>query len=258
MEDAGAPVIDGLGIAVHLVDMLPTIPIHMAFHSSTPGLTSFMPEVYAAQPCFRTDVLDLTHMPAPQSDQKVLDVLREEIIKNMGGASNMAKAVEPVACFSMAPFSTTSGKAGEVGIVDGPPIAHAHHAHHILWASVAGPSLSLHGIILKVYNPVHLPLAPVPDLRVCQEPVVQAHHYQDPVLDLMPAPESVQKVAVLVHQFALALHPLILYCCRAMMMIPPQLEKRMQVTQMMRRLCHKVLCHCPISLPLTVRMLTRP
>ena len=39
MEDAGKPMADGLGITMHLVDMLPTIPIHLAFHSSTPGLT---------------------------------------------------------------------------------------------------------------------------------------------------------------------------------------------------------------------------
>ena len=47
MEDAGKPVADGLGIAMHLVDMLPTIMIHLAFHSSTSGLTGFVPEIYA-------------------------------------------------------------------------------------------------------------------------------------------------------------------------------------------------------------------
>ena len=41
------PLADGLGIAMRLVDMLPTILIHLAFHSSTPGLTRFVPEVYA-------------------------------------------------------------------------------------------------------------------------------------------------------------------------------------------------------------------
>ena len=61
MEDAGKPTVCGLGIAVHLVDMLPTIPIHLIFHSSTPGLTGFVPEVYAAQVWFKMDILDLTH-----------------------------------------------------------------------------------------------------------------------------------------------------------------------------------------------------
>ena len=42
------------------------------------------------------------------------------------------------------------------------------------------------------------------------------------------------------------------------MKIPLQVEKRMQVTQMMRRLYHKVLCHCSTSWPPTMRTLTRP
>ena len=41
MEDAGTPTSEGLRIAMYLVDMLPTILIHLAFHSSTPGLTGF-------------------------------------------------------------------------------------------------------------------------------------------------------------------------------------------------------------------------
>ena len=132
MEDAGEPVSSGLGIAVHLVDMLPIIPIHLAFHPSTLGLTSFVPEVYAAWPWFKTDVLDLTHTPPLQSDRKVLDVLCEEIIKNMGGASKTAKVVEPAACFSMAPMSTIGGKAGKVSTSDGPAkdprVSHTPHS----------------------------------------------------------------------------------------------------------------------------------
>ena len=41
MKDAGTPVSDGLGITVCLVDMLPTIPIHLAFQSAMPMLTRF-------------------------------------------------------------------------------------------------------------------------------------------------------------------------------------------------------------------------
>ena len=70
MEDAGKPAADGLGITVCLVSMLPTILIHLAFHLSTPGLTRFMPEVYAAQPKFRMDALDFSHVPPLQSDWK--------------------------------------------------------------------------------------------------------------------------------------------------------------------------------------------
>ena len=116
MEDAGKPMANGLAIAMCLVDML----IHLAFHPSTPGLTGFVPEVYAAWPRSRMDVLDFSHMPPLQSDQKVLDILHEEIIKNMGGASKMAKAVQPAVCFAVVDLSTIGAKAYEVGAGDGP------------------------------------------------------------------------------------------------------------------------------------------
>ena len=136
MEDAGAPTGDGLRITVCLVDKLPTILIHLAFNSSTPGLTSFIPEVYAAQPWFRMDILDLSHMPPPQRDHKASDVLCKEIIKNMGGASKMAKAVEPAMCFTMAPLSIIGGKACKVGAGDGPT--------NSPWASHVSCSLGQH------------------------------------------------------------------------------------------------------------------
>ena len=37
----------------------------------------------------------------------------------------------------------------------------------------------------------------------------------------------------------------------------PQLEKRMHLTWMTKKFCHKVLCHCPIFLPPMMRMLAR-
>ena len=64
--------------------------------------------------------MDLTHMPPLQSNQKALDVLCEEIIKNIDGTSKAAKAVELTACFSMPSLSTFGEKAGEVGAGDGP------------------------------------------------------------------------------------------------------------------------------------------
>ena len=106
MEDTSKPAANGLGIIMHLVDMLPTIPIHLAFHSSTPGLTRFTPEVYAAWPKFRTDALDFSHVPPLQSNQKVLDVLCEEIFNNMCGTPKTTKAVEPTWCLAMADVST--------------------------------------------------------------------------------------------------------------------------------------------------------
>ena len=63
MEDARKPVADGLGIAMHLVDMLLTIPLHLTFQSAVPELTRFAPEVYAAQSKSRTDILNFSHAP---------------------------------------------------------------------------------------------------------------------------------------------------------------------------------------------------
>ena len=120
MEDAGAPVSKGLGIIVYLVDMLPTIPIHLAFYTSTLSLTSFVLEVYAGQPWLRTNVMDLTHMPPLQSDWNALDVLCEEIMNNLTGTSKTAKVAKPMACFSMASLSFVGEKADEVGTSDGP------------------------------------------------------------------------------------------------------------------------------------------
>ena len=101
MEDAGKPMADGLGITMHLVDMLPTILLHLAFQSATPGLTRFTPEVYAAQPKSRMDILDFSHVPPPQSDWKVLDVLCEEIVKNVCGTTEKEKAIQPTWLMSM-------------------------------------------------------------------------------------------------------------------------------------------------------------
>ena len=97
-----------------------TILIHLAFHSSTPGLTRFALEVYAAQPKFRTDVLDFSHMPPPQSDWKALDILREEIVNNMSGAPEKSKVVEPTWCMGVSNVSTIGVKACKVGAGDGP------------------------------------------------------------------------------------------------------------------------------------------
>ena len=63
MEDAGKSVVDSLGIALHLVDMLPTIPLQLAFNTATAGLIGCTPEVYAARPKMRTDGLDFSHAP---------------------------------------------------------------------------------------------------------------------------------------------------------------------------------------------------
>ena len=132
MEDTGIPMIDGLGIAVHLVELLFTIPIHLAFHSATPMLTSFMLEVYASQPWLRMNMMDVMHTPPPpHSNQMAMDVLHEVIINNLGGASKAAKVVQPTACFSMPSLDSFGGQAGEVSTSDGTAKSpHASHTPH--------------------------------------------------------------------------------------------------------------------------------
>ena len=145
MEDAGKPMAGGLGIAMHLVDMLPTIPLHLSFQSAVPGLTGFTPEVYAAWPKSRMDILDFSHVPPPQSNQKAMHVLCEEIVKNACGTTDKVKAIQPRWLLSMANVSTIGVKAAEVGAGDGPsssprtchspvpcasrsPVVHASHS----------------------------------------------------------------------------------------------------------------------------------
>ena len=67
MENAGKSMVDSLGITLRLVDMLPTIPLQLAFNTATAGLPGCAPEVYAVWPT-GTDGLDFSHAPPPGSD----------------------------------------------------------------------------------------------------------------------------------------------------------------------------------------------
>ena len=51
MESAGKSAADGLGVALHLVDMLPTIPLQLTFNTVTAGLLGHTPKAltYASQ-----------------------------------------------------------------------------------------------------------------------------------------------------------------------------------------------------------------
>ena len=51
MESAGKSAVDGLGVALHLVDMLPTIPLQLTFNTVTAGLLGHTPKalMYASQ-----------------------------------------------------------------------------------------------------------------------------------------------------------------------------------------------------------------
>ena len=125
MEDTGAPVSDGLGIAMYLVDMLPTILIH----SAAPMLTGFMLEVYASWPWLRTNIINLMHTPALHSNWMILDVLHEEIINNISGAPKVANVGVPMACFSIPLLDSLGGHVGKVGASNSTAkSAHAFHA----------------------------------------------------------------------------------------------------------------------------------
>ena len=55
MEAAGKPAADSLGIALHLVDMLPTIPLQLTFNTVTARLPGCTPEAPAHAPPLGTD-----------------------------------------------------------------------------------------------------------------------------------------------------------------------------------------------------------
>ena len=141
MEDAGKPVADGLGITLYLLDMLPIIPLQLAFNTATPGLTRFVPKVYAAQPKSRMDLLNFFHKPPPQSDQNVMTVLHKEIIKNACGKTE-EKAIQPTWLMSMANVSTIGVKAAETGGSDGPTSVSFSSCMHILISNSVRISLS--------------------------------------------------------------------------------------------------------------------
>ena len=91
-----------------------------------PTLTGFAPEVYAAWPKSRMDLLDFSHAPPLQSDQRVMHVLCKEILRSAHGPTDKVKAIQPTWLLSMANVSTIGVKAAEAGASDGPSTSHAH------------------------------------------------------------------------------------------------------------------------------------
>ena len=73
MESAGKSVVDGLEIALHLVDMLPSIPLQLTFNTVTAGLPGFTPKA-------------LTYTSPLSTDQGAMTVLGKEILKGACGA----------------------------------------------------------------------------------------------------------------------------------------------------------------------------
>ena len=55
MESAGKSAADGLGIALRLVDMLPTIPLQLTFNTVTAGLPGYTPKALTYASSLSTD-----------------------------------------------------------------------------------------------------------------------------------------------------------------------------------------------------------
>ena len=131
MEDAGVPVCNGLGIAIHLVDMLPSILANMAFHTLVPMLTSIAPEVYASKPWLKANVLDFMHTLPPHSNCMAMEVLCDEIVHSMGGVPKVATEYFAVATFAMSSGDYLGGQEGDVGARDGTTKSlHVSHTPH--------------------------------------------------------------------------------------------------------------------------------
>ena len=69
MESAGKSAADGLGIALHLVSMLPTIPLQPAFNTVTPEPPRYTPRA-------------LTYASQDSIDRGAMSVLGEELIRD--------------------------------------------------------------------------------------------------------------------------------------------------------------------------------
>ena len=75
MESAGKSAADGLGIALHLVDMLPTIPLQLTFNTVTAGPLGHTPEA-------------LTYASQRSIDRGAMTVLGEELMRESPSAKD--------------------------------------------------------------------------------------------------------------------------------------------------------------------------
>ena len=104
--DIGSPLCAGLAIVFHLLDTLPSFPANLAYQSTSPMITGFVPEVYAQRPLLGLHSLDLTHTPPPDSHRKAKDVLKEAILHRTGGNAAATVSTGPSASTSTVPKPT--------------------------------------------------------------------------------------------------------------------------------------------------------
>ena len=83
MESAGKSAVDGLGIALHLVDILPTIPLQPAFNTVTAEPPGYTPRA-------------LTYASQDSIDRGAMAVLGEELIRDPTRAND--QAMQAVRC----------------------------------------------------------------------------------------------------------------------------------------------------------------
>ena len=109
MEAAGKSSADSLGIALHLVDMLPTIPLQLTFNTVMAGLPRCTPKAPA-------------HTLPLGTDQGTMTVLSEEILKSAHGAEE--KAMQPTWLVTM----TDTGSV-KVMMIESEGGDHPNHPH---------------------------------------------------------------------------------------------------------------------------------
>ena len=122
MESAGKSAVDGLGIALHLVSMLPTIPILPAFNTVTPEPPGYTPRA-------------LTYASQDSIDCGAMSVLGEELIRDPTSEHDQAMQASSRA---MVTHTVSTRFATVEGTGDDCP----------------GPNFSLHS---PTYSPSHSP-----------------------------------------------------------------------------------------------------
>ena len=99
MESAGKSAADGLGIALHLVGMLPTIPLQLTFNSITAGLLGHTPKA-------------LTYASQRSIDRGAMTILGDELIREP--VSTKDEAMQAVWCVMA--IDTGSTRATTTGV----------------------------------------------------------------------------------------------------------------------------------------------
>ena len=166
MESAGKSMVDGLEIALHLVDMLLSVPLQLTFNTVTAGLPGFTPEA-------------LTYASPLSTDQGAMTVLSKEILKGARGAEE--KVMQATWCVTatntgLVKVMTIGSEGGDDPNCPGTSLSLAAHvhphsqvgtplnikhhaAHHTLLATC-----HLKTVILKAQDQGHI--LPIPVCRV--------------------------------------------------------------------------------------------